>query len=143
MATTNFVNGETVIQAAWLNDVDDVTYNVVPYIGKRIYTAPSGSSISVNADTTDIVVQVNTAAAGSVNIATPTSSYGGPIDGQKLMFKFTTTNAQHLFFSAAYRGSSDLYIPAYTTGSSKTDYLGFIYDAAAGKWNLLAKQLGY
>lgn len=106
----------------------------------RVTVAASGYTITPNADTTDIVIQTNIAAGATLTIAAPT---GTPVNGQKLIIRITCTNAQVLSFNAIYRSSADLGFPSGTTGSSKTDYLGFIYNSSATKWDMLAKVFGF
>ena len=49
--------------------------------------------------------------------------------------------------SAALAGTSGQQIktdfPSSTTGSGKTDYLGFIYNVSSSKWNFVAQVLGF
>jgi hypothetical protein len=106
----------------------------------RVTSVASGGTITPNADTSDMVTQANTASAGTLTIAAPT---GSPANGQKLIIRITCTNAQTLSFNAIYRSSTDLGFPASTTGSSRTDYLGFIYNSSATKWDMLAKVFGF
>ena len=106
----------------------------------RVTAVSSGGTITPNADTTDVVTQANTASAGTLTIAAPT---GTPVDGQKLVVRVTCTNAQTLSFNAIYRSSSDIGFPAATTGSSKTDYLGFVYNSSVARWDVLAKVFGF
>jgi hypothetical protein len=100
----------------------------------------TGTTITANSDTSDIVTQANTQAAGTLTIAAPT---GTPVNGQKLVIRVTCTNAQTLSWNAAFRGSNDLALPAATTGSSKVDYVGFFYNSTALKWDLVAKVFGF
>lgn len=108
--------------------------------GKRIISVADATSITPNADTSDVVVQTNTQAGGTLTINAPT---GTPIDGQKIMLKIKSTNVQTYAWNAIYRESNDLAKPTGTTGSSKTDYIGYVYNAADNKWDLVAKVLGF
>jgi hypothetical protein len=116
------------------------TGNATGYLAPRVTSVASATSITPNIDTTDEVIQANSTAAGTLTINAPT---GTPVDGQKLIIRVTCTNAQTLAFNAIYRSSSDLGLPAATSGSSKADYLGFIYNSSATKWDLLAKVFGF
>lgn len=116
------------------------TGNATGFLAPRVTSVPSGVSITPNADTTDMLTQANSTPAGTLTINAPT---GTPVDGQKLIIRVTCTNSQTLSFNAIYRGSSDLGLPATTTGASKADYLGFIYNSSATKWDLLAKVFGF
>lgn len=105
----------------------------------RVVAVPSATSITPNADTTDILTQANSVAAGTLNINTPG---GTPFNGQKLIYRITTTNSQTLAFSGAYQGSTDLALPTVMLAGT-TNYLGFIYNAATARWQLLAKIFGF
>lgn len=108
--------------------------------GKRVIVIADATSITPNANTTDVAFQTNTQVAGTLTINAPT---GNPIDSQKLMIKIKSTNIQTYGWNAIYRESNDLAKPTGTTGSGKTDYVGFVYNAADNKWDLVAKILGY
>lgn len=116
------------------------TGNALGVLNPRVTAVSSGGTITPDANTTDMVTQANTASAGTLTIAAPT---GTPVNGQKLLIRITCTNAQTLSFNAIYRSSSDLGFPASTTGSTKTDYLGFVYNTSATKWDMLAKVFGF
>jgi hypothetical protein len=116
------------------------TGNATGYLAPRVVTVASATSITPNANTSDQVYQLNTTSAGSLTINAPT---GTPVDGQKLILRINCTNAQVLSFNAIYSSSSSLGFPASTTGTSKTDYLGFIYNSATTKWNFVAQVLGF
>jgi hypothetical protein len=106
----------------------------------RVVTITNGTSITVNADITDIAYQANTQAAGNLNINAPT---GTPVNGQKFIIKLKSTNQQTFVFNAAFAGSNDLGLPSLSTGSDKYDYMGFIYNSASSKWELIAKNFGF
>lgn len=106
----------------------------------RVVTISDGTSITINGDTTDIAIQVNTQIAGNLTINAPT---GTPINGQKIIFRLQSTNVQILVWNSIFSGSGDLTLPIYSTGSSKYDYMGFIYNLTATKWQLLAKNFGF
>jgi hypothetical protein len=106
----------------------------------RVVTLEDTSTITLNADTTDLGVQLNTQSAGTLTINGPT---GTPNDGQKIMLRIRTSNVQTLNFNAIFQGSTDLNLPTSTSGSSKFDYMGFIYNSTLTKWQLLAKIFGF
>lgn len=107
----------------------------------RVYSVPDATSITVNLDTTDIATQANTQAAGTLTINAPTAA--GLFDGMKFILRIRSTNVQTFSWNAVFAGSTDLALPTATSGSSKYDYLGFIYNTTAGKWQLLAKNFGF
>lgn len=106
----------------------------------RVVSYADATSITINADTTDIATMVNTQAAGTFTINSPTGSF---YDGQKLMFRLKSTNIQTFSWNAIYAGSVDAPLPTASSGSSLTDYVGFIYDSTSTKWHVIAKNFGY
>jgi hypothetical protein len=94
----------------------------------------------MNADTTDIASQTNTQTAGTLTINAVTGTF---FDGQKIIFRLQSANIQTFSWNAVFVGSSDLSLPTASTGSNKYDYMGFIYNSTAIKWQLLAKNFGF
>jgi hypothetical protein len=108
--------------------------------GVRVVAIADSSTVSINADTTDIATQANTQATGTLTISAPT---GTPVNGQKLIFRLLSTNVQTFSWNAAFQGSTDLALPTASTGSSKYDYMGFIWNSTNSKWQLLARNMGF
>ena len=106
----------------------------------RVTAVASATSITPNCDNTDLVTQINTGVAGTLTINAPT---GTPSDGQRLMFRIQSTNAQTLSFNATYDASVDLALPTATSGASRYDYIGFMWNATQSKWNIVAKNFGF
>jgi hypothetical protein len=106
----------------------------------RVSTIASATSITMNADTTDVAIMNNTAAAGTFTINAPT---GTPFNGQKLMFRLTSTNIQTFSWDAIFDGSTDAALPTASSGSNLTDYMGFFYNSTTSKWELVAKNFGF
>jgi len=106
----------------------------------RAVSYTDATSITINADTTDLATMVNTQATGTFTINAPT---GTLFNGQKLMFRIKSTNVQTFSWNAVFAGSTDAPLPTASSGSSLTDYLGFIYDSTASKWHVIAKNFGY
>lgn len=111
-----------------------------PMYGSRVVAIADGTSVTIDADTTDMATQANTQAIGTLTINAPT---GTPVNGQKIMFRLTSTNVQTFSWNGVFTGSSDLSLPTTSTGSSKTDYMGFIYQSTTLKWNIIAKNFGF
>lgn len=122
------VNGQTGTVVLTNNDI------------QRVVSISDAASITINADTTDVATQVNTQATGTLTINAPT---GTPINGQKIVLRLQSTNVQTFSWNAVFAGSTDLSLPAASSGSSKYDYVGFIYNSTASKWQLLAKVFGF
>lgn len=138
----NLINGELALN---INDgklyYKDSGGNVqILAVKYRVVTIADATSVTLNADTTDMGIQANTQAAGTLTINAPT---GTPLDGQKIIFRLQSTNVQTFSWNAAFEGSSDLGLPIASSGSSEYDYMGFIYNSAASKWQLVAKVFGF
>jgi hypothetical protein len=99
------------------------------YITPRVVVIADGTTVTMNADTTDIANQSNTQAVGTLTIASPT---GTPSNGQKLIFRLLSTNIQTFSWNAVFQ-----------SGSNKYDYMGFIWNSTNSKWQILAKNMGY
>lgn len=111
-------------------------------IRPRVVSYTEAATVTFNIDTTDIAILISTAAAGTITFAVPT---GTPFNGQKLILRMTSTNAQTLAFSVAsggFQGSNDMSLPTSST-AGRTDYLGFIYNSTAQKWQCIAKVFGF
>jgi hypothetical protein len=106
----------------------------------RIVVIADAASVTLNCDTTDIATQVNTQATGTLAINAIT---GTPTNGQKIIFRLQSTNTQTFSWNAVFIGSTDLSLPTTSSGTSKYDYLGFIYNSTASKWQLIAKNFGF
>lgn len=109
-------------------------------IQERVVSYTDATSVTIVADTTDIAKQTNTQVAGTLTVGAPT---GTPFDGQKLMLRLQSTNVQTFVWNAIFTGSTDLPLPTATSGSSKYDYIGFMYNSTAAKWQIIAKNFGF
>jgi hypothetical protein len=119
---------------------DSVTVNVAGGATNRVVSYTDATSITINADTTDMATMANTQSAGTFTLNAPT---GTLVNGQKLLFRMTSTNVQTFSWNAVFRGSTDLALPTASSGAGKEDYLGFIYDSTSSKWDLIAKNFGF
>jgi hypothetical protein len=106
----------------------------------RVTVIADGTTVTINADTTDVATQANTQIAGTLTINAPT---GTPANGQKFIFRLLSTNVQTFSWNAVFQGSTDTALPSVSTGTSKYDYFGFIWNSTNSKWQLLAKNMGY
>jgi hypothetical protein len=105
-------------------------------------TGPSTSLENVTSSTTPTpaiaspIHQYNlTALAAGATFGAPT---GSPAGGYALRIRIKDDGtARSLAFDAIYRAGTDVALPT-TTVLSKTMYLGFIYNAADTKWDLVA-----
>lgn len=111
-------------------------------INSRVATySGAATTLTWNADTTDIVEFDCLSFAGPITISNPTA--GTPVNGQKVIFKIRTIyGAYSINYGAAYRGSTDLALPT-STPTAQWCYLGFIYNTTGSYWDLLAKNFGF
>lgn len=109
-------------------------------VQSRVVVITDATSITINADTTDVATQANTQSAGTLTINVPT---GTPVNGQKLILRLRSTNAQTFSFNAAFTGSTDVALPTVSSGSSKYDYMGFMYNSTSATWQIIAKNFGF
>jgi hypothetical protein len=109
-------------------------------ITPRVVVIADATSITVNSDTTDIATQANTQAVGTLTVNAPT---GTLINGEKFILRLTSTNVQTFAWNAVFAGSTDIVLPAASSGGGKTDYVGFIYNSTAAKWQMIAKVFGF
>ena len=114
--------------------------DVTVTLGNRVTAIADGTSVTINCDTTDTASQINTQAIGTLTINAIT---GTPVNGQKLIFKISSTNVQTFSWNAIFSGSTDSALPTVSSGSSKYDYMGFIYNSDVTKWQLVAKNFGF
>lgn len=104
----------------------------------RVVTLTDVATITPNADTTDLGL-LNSVSQGTT-FANPS---GTPVAGQKIMIRVKSSAAQTLTFGTKYRAGTDISFPMTTVGSSKVEYLGFIYHAIDDKWDLIAHVRGF
>lgn len=109
-------------------------------ITQRVVSMTDTTSFTPTGDTADVNTQANTQAAGTLTANAPS---GTPTDGQKMVLRIKSTNVQTYSWNAIYRGNSDLALPGTSTGASKTDYIGFMYNSADSKWDLVAMTRGF
>jgi len=109
-------------------------------IQSRILVATSATTWAVNADSYDATEMAMTGAAGTLLVSAPT---GTPVNGQKLIYKLQSTYAQTFNWASIFQGSTDLALPTTSSGNSKWDFYGFIYNSTPAKWQLVAKVAGF
>jgi hypothetical protein len=116
------------------------TTGIIGPVKPRVVIITDATSVTMNADVTDIASQINTQVIGVLTINAATGSL---FDGQKIIFRIQSTNIQEFAWNSAFVGSADLALPTVSTGSDKYDYMGFIYNSSTSKWHLLAKNFGF
>ena len=106
----------------------------------RVVVIADATSITVNADTTDVATQANTQAVGTLTVNAPT---GTIVNGQKFILRLNSTNVQTFSWNAVFQGSTDIGLPTASSGGGLYDYVGFIYNGTAAKWQMIAKVFGF
>ncbi len=140
LVNTNLTGTNTALRTL-ISDRLQVANAAATYVVKdRIVTYAAANSITLNSANTDVAKLTYTGAAGGFAINAPS---GSPTDAQKILFRLNTTNQMSFVWNAIFRGSTDLPLPSTSSGSSKTDYLAFVYNSDSSKWDLLAKNFGY
>lgn len=109
-------------------------------IQPRLVSIADATSITINADTTDVATQLNTQAVGTLTVNAPT---GTLYDGQRLLLRVKSTNVQTYSWNAIFGGGAIVALPTTSNGSSKYDYIGFMYNSALAKWLVVAYATGY
>ena len=105
----------------------------------RVPTAlVDASTITPASDTTDAANVLTLSQA--TQFLNPT---GTPTDHQQLEIRIKSTSTRALTYDTQYRGSSDLALPATTSGSSLTDYMKFEWNAADSKWDIIGRNFGH
>ena len=107
--------------------------------GRRVVIIADATSITVNADTTDVASQTNTQVTGTLTVNAPT---GSVYDGQIFQLRLRSTNVQTFSWNAIFLGTLDLALLSTSSGSSKWDTLLFEYNSTLVKWVFLARNLG-
>lgn len=141
--TSTFANNVTITGTAntvALNVTGTSAVSANGGFATRSVTIADGTSVTINANITDLAVQTNTQAAGTLTINAPTGTFS---NGQKFIFRLQSTNVQTFSWNAVFDQSTDLSLPSTSSGSSKYDYLGFIYNSTSSKWQLIAKNFGF
>lgn len=105
-------------------------------INSRTTSITSGATITPTADASDVYIV--SALDVAATIATPS---GSPVDGQRLMLRFEdngTGRALTWTTSAGAYRAVGLTLPT-TTTATKALYVGCMYNAADGYWDVIAK----
>jgi len=135
------LNANNIVGSGNISITGNITANCNPVAYRtRTVAECDGVCISINADCADMITQNNTQCAGTLTVNAPTGCF---YDGQRIMLRVKSTNAQTLSFNAVYDDSDDLTLPTSTSGSSKTDYLGFAYNNTSCKWEFVGKIFGF
>ena len=111
-----------------------------PAYGSNVVTIADGTSFTFNASITDIAIQNNTQVVGNLSMNAPS---GTASDGQRVLIRLKSANVQTFVWNSVYQGGNDLALPSVSTGSSKYDYMGFIYNTGASKWQIISSVFGF
>jgi hypothetical protein len=83
---------------------------------------------------------VNTVAVGTFTVNAPTGCTA--VEGQSLTIHIKSTNVQTYAWNAAFVGGATA-LPTTSTGSSKGDWIGFLYDSINSKWDYVPVATGF
>lgn len=131
-STSPFVNGDAIL-LMFTSSGDKGSTGPAGSLIRRVSTITSSSTPTPNANTDDMFTV--TALAAAATFGAPT---GTPVEGQGLLIRVKDNGtARALAYNTIYRASSDLALPS-TTIINKTLYIGFVYNGADSKWDLIA-----
>lgn len=108
------------------------------YLAPAVVTLTDAATIAVDVSQgNDLRVTLG----GNRTMGNPVNS----IDGQRILFQVTqdATGSRTLSWGANYEFASSLAAPVLSTAASKTDLIGFVYNAAKSRWLMLGYVLGY
>jgi hypothetical protein len=108
-------------------------------ITPRQVAMADATSVTPTSDTADINTFVSTQAGGTLTVNAPS---GTPTDGQKLILRLKSTNAQTYSFNATYAFSTSVTAPT-TLAAGKTDYIGLLWNATNTKWDVVSVDQGH
>jgi hypothetical protein len=101
---------------------------------RRVVSVSDATSFTPNADTTDVMTQANTQAAGTLTANAPT---GTPVNGQTLELRIRSTNQQTWSWNSAYVSTTGWPLPTKTAGGSLYDRYFLEYNSTSSKWELV------
>jgi hypothetical protein len=148
-ASGTFATGDFIVDTSgqmWVCTSGGTPGTWVPIRGG---TAPAATAPAVVALTGAATTTVNAAAGNDFRLTLTSSSWtigvpSSPVDGQRIDFQLTqdATGSRTVTWNAVYDFGTDG-APTLTTTASKTDLIGFIYNAALTKWLCAGYKLGF
>lgn len=107
-------------------------------ITKRVETLTDAATVTFSSDSFD---------GGKLLTLSQTTTFanpsGTPTPFQQYVLRVKSTTQRALSWGGQFRGSTDIPLPATNTGSSKTDYMGFQWNADDSTWDLIALVRGF
>jgi len=107
-------------------------------IAPRVEVLTDAATVTPNMGTSDAGYLASL--SQTTTIANPT---GSPSNFQQYTLRIKSTSTQTLSWGSQYRGSDDMALPTTTSGSSKTDFLTFVWNAQDTKIELVGKNFGH
>ena len=104
----------------------------------RVKYLTDAASITPDCGNTDIGVLITLSQDSKLE-----NPVGTPKDGQRLEIRLKSSAVRALSYGTQYRGSTVVSLPSASTGSAKTDYMGFKYNQLDNTWDCLATSFGY
>ncbi len=109
----------------------------VPRIGAPVVLTP-GAAVAVDASKGDYFTL---SPAQNFTLSNPTN----PTDGQRILIRILqdATGGRVITLDTKYRLGTDIPTLVLTTTPNKVDYIGFVYNLTADKWDLVAVTKGF
>jgi hypothetical protein len=111
----------------------------IPQVMASSLSLASATSITPNC-VYAVNYTVNTVAVGTLTVNAPTGCT--PVEGQSLKIHIKSTNVQTYAWNAAFVGGTTA-LPTASSGASKGDWIGFLYDSINSKWDYVATSTGF
>lgn len=150
LSTTGLINrtgaGTAATKTAPTGDVVGTT-DTQTLTNKTI--TPRESSLT---DAATVTIDASAGDLFTLGSVSQTTTFANPtnatIEGQRIIVRIKSASAQTLNWGSQFRSGTDVALPTSTTGSSKFDYLGFVYNANGGgvavpRWDIVSKAMGY
>lgn len=107
-------------------------------IRPRVVALTDAATVTPNADTTDIGTLSSLSQATLIQ-----NPSGTPYDGQRMEIAIASSTSRALTYGTNIVGSTDLPLPAATSGSNLIDTMLLQYFSGPGKWRMMAKNFGF
>ena len=106
-------------------------------ITKRVATLTDAATVTFDTDNYD---------GGYLDTLSQTTNFvlsGTPTQFQQYTLRIRSSSVRTLTWGAGFRSAASLVLPTVTSGSNKTDYLGFQFNSQNNTWDLLAYVPGF
>lgn len=97
------------------------------------------ATVRLQVEATNVMATLATVSQ-PITVANPTGSF---FDGQVIVYRMKSASSQPVTWESMFRGSDDLELSDATTGSNKTDYFLYRFNADDSKLDYLSKNFGF